>query len=383
MEVTLSASMRANLLSLQDTADAMATSQLRMSTGKKVNSALDNAVNYFQAQTLTNRANDLLSYKDELGQAIQTINAASNGISSITTLINSAKALAQNAKSQLGTAATSQTLTISTLTGITGGNTISIGGSTFTAVTSAGSASSTTFYVGGTTDQAASSLASAINLVTETHPLTASVSGSVLTLTPTTAGSTIYNGTGNTADVVTTGLTNNFTAGSIASGSDLSNAMTSYASLITQLNNMQNDAGYGGTNLLSSSDSLTVHFGNSHTLTISGFDSTASGLLMDTVATSWTSTSNIQSSIDKMDTALTTLRTNSQKLSTNLSIVNARNSWITDIASTLQSGADKLVNADTNQEGANILMLQTRQSLGTTALSLSSQQSQSVLRLFG
>jgi flagellin-like hook-associated protein FlgL len=250
-------------------------------------------------------------------------------------------------------------------------------------VTSAGSASSTTFYVGGTTDQAASSLASAINLVTETHPLTASVSGSVLTLTPTTAGSTIYNGTGNTADVVTTGLTNNFTAGSIASGSDLSNAMTSYASLITQLNNMQNDAGYGGTNLLSSSDSLTVHFGNSHTLTISGFDSTASGLLMDTVATSWTSTSNIQSSIDKMDTALTTLRTNSQKLSTNLSIVNARNSWITDIASTLQSGADKLVNADTNQEGANILMLQTRQSLGTTALSLSSQQSQSVLRLFG
>jgi flagellin-like hook-associated protein FlgL len=375
--------MRSNLLSLQETADSMATAQYRMSTGKKVNSALDNAVNYFQAQTLTNRANDLLSYKDELGQAIQTIKAASNGISGITTLVNSAKALAANAKSQLGTAATSQTLTISTLTGITGGNTINIGASTFTAVTSAGSASSTTFYVGGTTDQAASSLASAINLTTETHPITASVSGSVITLTPTTAGSTIFNGTGNTADIVATGLSNNFSQGSIASGADLSNSMTSYATLVSQLNTMQSDAGYGGVNLLSSSDSLTVHFGNSHTLAISGFDSTASGLAIDTVATSWTSVSNIQTSIDKLDTALSTLRTNSQKLSTNLSVVNARNTWISDISTTLQGGADKLVNADANEEGANILMLQTRQSLGTTALSLSSQQSQSVLRLFG
>ncbi|MBA4394385.1 MAG: flagellin, partial [Desulfobacca sp.] len=127
----------------------------------------------------------------------------------------------------------------------------------------------------------------------------------------------------------------------------------------------------------------TVHFGNSHTLVVSGFDATASGLTMDTTAASWTSTSNIQTSIDKMDAALSTLRTNSQKLATNLSVVNARNTWITDISNTLQNGADKLVNADANAEGANILMLQTRQSLGTTALSLSSQQSQSVLRLFG
>ena len=77
-----------------------------------------------------------------------------------------------------------------------------------------------------------------------------------------------------------------------------------------------------------------------------------------------------------------TLRTESKNLSSNLAIVNTRLEFTIQMINTLTGGADKLTLADMNEEGANMLMLQTRQSLGTTALSLSSQAAQSVLRLF-
>ena len=76
------------------------------------------------------------------------------------------------------------------------------------------------------------------------------------------------------------------------------------------------------------------------------------------------------------------LRTESKNLSANLSIVTSRQEFTTNMINTLQKGADNLTLADMNEEGANMLMLQTRQALGTTALALSSQAAQSVLRLF-
>ena len=81
-------------------------------------------------------------------------------------------------------------------------------------------------------------------------------------------------------------------------------------------------------------------------------------------------------------TAWTTLRQKSSKLSGNLSIITVRQDFSTNMINTLTEGSDKLTLADTNEEGANMLMLQTRQSLSTTALSLSAQAAQSVLRLF-
>ena len=69
-------------------------------------------------------------------------------------------------------------------------------------------------------------------------------------------------------------------------------------------------------------------------------------------------------------------------MSNNLAIVNTRLTFTTNMINTLQQGSDNLTLADMNQEGANLLMLQTRQALGTTALSLASQAAQSVLRLF-
>ena len=79
-EISLTASMRSNLLSLQSTQKLMDTTQDRLSTGKKVNSAMDNPTNYFTAQSLTARANDLDALMDSIGQAISTLETADQGI---------------------------------------------------------------------------------------------------------------------------------------------------------------------------------------------------------------------------------------------------------------------------------------------------------------
>ena len=78
--ITLTASMRSNLNSLKNISKQMNTTQERLSTGKKVNSAIDNASSYYQARSLTNRASDLDALLDAMGQGIQTIQAANEGI---------------------------------------------------------------------------------------------------------------------------------------------------------------------------------------------------------------------------------------------------------------------------------------------------------------
>ncbi|WP_040622800.1 flagellin N-terminal helical domain-containing protein, partial [Rhodovulum sp. PH10] len=104
--ITLSAGVRQNLLSLQNTADMMATTQNRLATGKKVNSALDNPSNFFTSQSLGDRAGDLNSLLDSIGQAVKTLEAANNGITSITKLVQSAKSIAQQARSATAPATT-------------------------------------------------------------------------------------------------------------------------------------------------------------------------------------------------------------------------------------------------------------------------------------
>ena len=87
--ITLSAGVRANLLSLQNTAQLMQTTQNRLATGKKVNSALDNPINFFTSQSLQSRAGDLNSLLDSMSNGIQTIQAANNGLTSITSTVQS------------------------------------------------------------------------------------------------------------------------------------------------------------------------------------------------------------------------------------------------------------------------------------------------------
>jgi flagellin-like hook-associated protein FlgL len=90
--------MRQNLLSLQKTQALMDLTQNRLATGKKVNSAMDNAANFFAAAALTNRASDLDVLLDAMGQAVQTLTAADHTITSLTKLMEQAKATAQSAR---------------------------------------------------------------------------------------------------------------------------------------------------------------------------------------------------------------------------------------------------------------------------------------------
>src|SRR5215469_13486267 len=110
-DIVLSAGVRSNLLQLQQTSSLIDQTQTRLATGKKVNSALDNAINFFTAQGLDNRANDLSGLLDSMSNAINTIQAANNGIMAITKLVQSAQSLV----SQANQTSTTDTATRATL----------------------------------------------------------------------------------------------------------------------------------------------------------------------------------------------------------------------------------------------------------------------------
>ncbi|WP_283776629.1 flagellin, partial [Stappia sp. WLB 29] len=111
-----------------------------------------------------------------------------------------------------------------------------------------------------------------------------------------------------------------------------------------------------------------------------GEDLTSSGLNITNVSSLNDTEAN--NALDELSEALITLREAGSKFGSNLSTVQIRKDYTKAAVNTLQTGADNLVLADTNEEGANLLALQTRQQLSTTALSLSSQADQAVLRLF-
>ena len=94
MSVVLSASVRQNLLSLQSTAELLATTQNRLSSGKKVNTALDNPTNYFTAAGLDNRASDINNLLDGIGNGVQVLQAANTGLTSLQKLVDTAKSIA-------------------------------------------------------------------------------------------------------------------------------------------------------------------------------------------------------------------------------------------------------------------------------------------------
>jgi flagellin len=119
--ITLSASVRQNLLSLQSTADLLSTTQNRLATGNKVNSALDNPTNFFTAQGLNNRAGDINNLLDGIGNGVQILQAANTGITSLQKLVDSAKSIANQALQATSGYSTKSQAT-ATITGATADN---------------------------------------------------------------------------------------------------------------------------------------------------------------------------------------------------------------------------------------------------------------------
>ena len=165
------------------------------------------------------------------------------------------------------------------------------------------------------------------------------------------------------------------------------NLTAQYNDLISQIGTVALDSNYKGTNLLDAAQSLTITFDESgdSTLSVSGVDGTGGATA---AAGAWgdadldTGSAAINTDIGILDDARDALRISSTALSNKLSTVTIRQDFTDNMINTLQDGAANLTNADLNEEGANLLMLQTRQQLGTTSLSLASQAAQSVLRLF-
>src|ERR1700758_190095 len=137
-DITLTTGIRQNLLSLQQTSNDLTTTQEALATGKKVNSAADNPSSYFTSQNLTQTANSLSALLDQIGQGSQTINAATDGLTGLTSLLQQALSTAQQAQSASWTVAATTTGSVSVATVASAGTlTIDVGTSTYSVTVAA------------------------------------------------------------------------------------------------------------------------------------------------------------------------------------------------------------------------------------------------------
>ncbi|MCA1396556.1 flagellin [Bradyrhizobium sp. BRP56] len=385
-DIILSSSVRQNLLSLQSTADLLSTTQNRLATGKKVNTALDNPTNFFTAQSLDNRASDINNLLDGIGNGVQVLQAANTGITSLQKLVDTAKSIAnQVLQSPTGYTTRSQVTSTAALGGtsanLVDGTTIKSGDVLAIAASAGQPAFSFTFGASTSLAQLNTSLAAS--------NLTASLDSSnklVITTTNDAASSTI----GAVTFTNTGGGTATFSAAGTAPVADQA-SQSARAALVTQYNNTiaqitttAQDASFNGINLLNG-DSLKLTFNETgkSTLSITGVTFNASGLGLKalTAGTDFLDNNSANSVISSLSTASSALRSEASTLGSNLSIVQIRQDFSKNLINVLQTGSSNLTLADTNEEAANSQALSTRQSIAVSALALANQSQQSVLQL--
>ncbi|MEX1155015.1 flagellin [Parvibaculum sp.] len=392
-DVVLSGAIRSNLLSMQNTARLLDESQLRLATGLKVRSAVDSPISFFTAQGLNNRASDLNSLLDSMGQAVQTLEAADQGIKSILKLVDSMKAVANQA---LETKIKSTVLTSNQDAGpLTGGVTLSSLGALATGNT-------ITLTVGDVTENVVigtgvgevETITDLMNWVGATFTgdevVTAALtSDGQLQITAASGRDIAISAANGGAPVSLDGL-----MGSRVTATDGVNRdkfETDFNSLREQIDQLAGDASYKGVNLLKGNDVLSVFFNTEQTsqLEIVGVALTPEGELNIAEVGyvsgdhGFTADSEIKAFVETLNAATNVLRQQASTFGANLGVVQIRQDFTKSLINTLETGASNLTVADTNEEGAKMLALQTRQQLGTTALSLANQAEQGVLRLFG
>ena len=375
-DISLTASMRSNLLSLQQTQSLMDTTQERLSTGKKVNSAIDNPSSYYTAQSLTNRASDLSSLLDSMGQAVQTIQAANEGIEAITEFVQQAKAIANTARDN------------ATIKGTTSSGTYAAADDTKNITVKiegvADQDIEVTLEDTDTLEQAATKIATALNDGTDGVKDAEDTVIGGFTATVENGQIKISNSKGIVANV--SGTISGITFNGEIGNSTRTTSMNQYNEILDQIDQLAKDSGYKGVNLLQGND-LKVVFNEDRSsyLTINGtFADTSDEGLKISRAEDWTNPDNeaIDAFISELENAITSLRNMASEFGNNYSIVENRENFTESLINVLEEGSDKLTLADMNEESANMLALQTRQQLAINSLSLASQAAQSVLSLF-
>ena len=473
MDVNLSKAVRSNLLSLQSTAAAMAKTQNRLATGLKVNSALDNPTNFFTAASLNSRAGDMGNLLDSMSNGIKTIEAADNGLTSITKTVESMQSTLRQARQDKSFKTASYSVDsgvtagdISFTDGAVGTTTVDVSltkvekataaaiptvaladtGKTFKITANAITSGDIAVATGDTAD----TIVSKINVATTaagngvtakndngTIVLTSLDSNAITVADGGVAGGAALLGFGADADVAKTadelvsavnsnaalsgnvlasndngklriqnlstqdltvdgvsssGSTDGTSTGSTIKGNDVrKNLAKQFNELRDQLDKFADDASFNGINLLRG-DKLKLTFNETGTSTIDIQAKDADGnatsvnnttLGITSVAdTDLDADSSIDSKLGTLSDALGSLRSQSSAFGSNLSIVQNRQDFTKSMINTLETGAANLTLADTNEEAANLLALQTRQQLSSTALSMASQSDQAVLRLF-
>ena len=375
-DISLTASMRSNLLSLQNTQSLMDMTQERLSTGKKVNSALDNPTSYYTSQSLTNRASDLSALLDSMGQGIQTIKAANEGIESITEFVQQAKSVANQARDEANKVASSSGMYDSTKIEAATKFQLSV---TYNGETKSVEVTAPKAAANG--KEMAAAIQTALKKLTFGTPATA-LGGDVFEVTYEDDAFKMTSANGEEAKISfeVGGAKMDATAGN----ANRVKAISQFNDILDQIDQLAKDSGYKGVNLLGGTDqSLTVIFNEdrSSNLTIQGVDASTKGLDISRV-TNWGSNTNIDASIEEVEDAINELRNMASEFGNNYSIVQNREDFTENLINVLEEGSDKLVLADMNEESANMLALQTRQRLGVNSLSLASQAAQAVLKLF-
>jgi len=366
-EITLSSAVRDNLLSLQNTAKLMASTQFKLSTGLDVNSALDDPSAFFTAASLSNRAADLNTQLDNIDNGTRTLQAADEGISSLSSLVNQLKSTANSA---LNTKIDESDVTGS-VDGLTAAS---------TALSELGVASTTTV------DITHDGVTTSVKLSNQTVEELASTIGNISGITSqVNSDGAIEIAAADGRELIVAGAAG--TAAGIdgtVEGTNRDSYVNDFNDLLTQIDQLAGDATYNGVNLLNGDD-LSVNFNEdgSSSLTISGVTFDADGLgLAETSDSELESDTSLEALIDTLDSAINTLRSQSSTFGNNLAVAENRDTFTNGLINTLNGGAADLTLADTTGESANLLALQTRQSLGTTSLSLANQSDQSVLQLF-
>ncbi len=398
--IVLSASVRQNLLSLQSTADLLATTQNRLATGNKVNSALDNPTNFFTAQGLNNRASDISNLLDSIGNGVQVLQAANTGITSLQKLVDTAKSLANQvlqAPTGYSTKANVTTTVgaVGSASDLTTGGTTSLEGKTVIFTPATGSA--LTLTITSTAGAGNVNSLDALNTALSTAGIgvSASISSTgFLTFTSTNdnasqsitvAGSASANTvdiTGTTVAAVVSG--SGTPVADAASQTIRANLVSQYNNVIQQITTTAQDASFNGINLLNGDDlKLTFNETGKSTLNIQGvtFDAAGLGLASLVPGTDFLDSASANATIAKISSASDALRTEASTLGSNLSIVQIRQDFSKNLINVLQTGSANLTLADTNEEAANSQALATRQSIAVSALALANQSQQSVLQL--
>ncbi|QYO75648.1 flagellin [Devosia salina] len=473
-DISLSKAVRSNLLSLKGTADMMASTQNRLATGNKVNSALDNPSSWFTAKGLTNRASDLGSLLDSMANGVKTLEAADNGLSAMTKTLESMQSTLRQARQDKSFQTASYTMDtvaaagdkISFQGGAVGSTAVDVGTvktekvSSFTGPVEAaddgkqftidnGAADGTiTADITLNTGDTLETIASKINTATEAagQDTVATVEDGVLKLTSqSNAALTIAEGTvtggaavlafgtdatvNKTADELVSQInanaslegkirasndngklrienqstqkldvggvsssgaidgTSTIGTASIAGNSVRAGLADQFNELRDQLDKLADDATFNGINLLRG-DKLAITFNETGTSSIDiqtkdgeTINSANLGVSTTMEAKDLDSDTNIDAELAKLKSALNEVRSQASTFGSNLSIVENRQTFTDSMINTLEDGAGNLTLADMNTEAANLLALQTRQSLSQNSLSLASQADQSILQL--